>query len=63
MINCKNLFKVMTPYKVAKILNIPISTVYSWKRFNKIPVWREGAILTACSRLGIDISDCEVKNA
>jgi hypothetical protein len=56
MLNAKKLFKKITAYRLAHLIKIPVSTVYSWK--DKIPVWRTSDIETACTAQGIDISDC-----
>ena len=55
--NCIKLFSFIKPYKLAKLLNIPLSTVYSWKQ-SGIPKWRITAIIEACQTQGIDVSDC-----
>ncbi len=55
--DCIKLFAVIKPYKLAKLLNIPLSTVYSWKT-GGIPKWRVNSIIEVCSKQGIDISDC-----
>ncbi len=55
--DCIKLFAVVKPYKLAKLLNISPSTVYSWKQ-SGIPKWRIAAIIEACQTQGIDVSDC-----
>ena len=55
--DCMKLFKKIKAYRLATILNIPASTVYSWK-IGGVPKWRISAIIEACAKQGIDISDC-----
>lgn len=55
--DCMKLFSFIKPYKLAKLLNIPLSTVYSWKT-GGIPKWRVAAIVEVCQKQGIDVSDC-----
>lgn len=57
--NCIKLFSKINAYKLAKLLNIPLSTVYSWKT-GGIPKWRINTIIEACKNHGIDVSDCLV---
>ncbi|MBO6305450.1 MAG: hypothetical protein J6M62_10305 [Selenomonadaceae bacterium] len=60
MINTEKLFKKISPYKLAKEMKIPVTTVYSWKKENrKIPAWREKDVEDACFRMGIFINDCK----
>ena len=56
MLNAKKLFKKLTAYKLAHLIGVPISTVYSWR--NTIPAWRTSDIEKACAEQNIDISDC-----
>lgn len=56
MLNLKKLKKKVTFYTLAKAMNIPLSTIYSWK--NSIPKWRINDIIAACEKMGVDISDC-----
>ena len=51
------LFKRIKPFRLAKFLNIPPSTIYSWKK-SGIPSWRVSAVIDVCQKLGVDISDC-----
>lgn len=60
-INFEKLRKKITPYKLAKAMSVPLTTVYSWK--NKIPAWRIDSILNTCQKLGIDVSDCVKESA
>lgn len=62
MVDVEKIFKKITFYTLSKAMNIPRTTVYSWKKTNKIPVWRVGSVVSTCQRLGIDISDC-IKDA
>ena len=39
---------------MSKIINVPISTIQSWKIKGKIPTWRHKIILEACKRKKID---------
>lgn len=55
--DCIKLFAVVKPYKLAKLLNIPLSTVYSWKK-NGIPKWRILQIMEVANKSGLDLSDC-----
>lgn len=55
--NYKTLFKKITPYKLSRLLNIPASTIYSWKK-NGIPAWRVIQIKAAADKIGIDVLDC-----
>lgn len=48
--------------QMSKKINVPISTIQSWGRQNKIPTWRISVIIEACKKQGIDISDCEKNN-
>lgn len=41
---------------VAKYLGVPISTVSSWGRFNRIPEWRQPALLRLALEQGVDLS-------
>lgn len=59
--NYKILFSKITPYRLSKLLNIPTSTIYSWKKIG-IPAWRVEQIKAAAGKLGLDLSDCEVSN-
>lgn len=56
MINLIKLREKITLSHLAKALNIPLSTAYSWK--GKIPTWRIAAIEEYCRINNIDISDC-----
>lgn len=56
MINLEKLRKKITFFRLAKAMDIPLSTVYSWK--TKIPAWRLAAIEDYCRANDIDISDC-----
>lgn len=55
--DCIKLFNLINPYKLAKLLGVPASTIYSWKQ-NGIPKWRISAILEACKKIGLDVSHC-----
>ena len=41
---------------VAKFLGVPISTVSSWGRANRIPEWRQPALLRLAIEQGIELS-------
>lgn len=56
MINLAKLTEKISLYRLAKTMDIPLSTIYSWK--GTIPKWRVSDIVAACGKLGIDISDC-----
>ena len=55
--NYQDLIKLIKPFRLAKLMNIPATTVYSWKK-NGVPKWRVASIVEACRKYGIDISDC-----
>lgn len=55
--DCIKLFSKINAHKLSKLLNIPSTTIYSWKK-NGVPKWRVAAIVEACRKYGIDISDC-----
>lgn len=57
VINFEKLRKKITPYKLAKEMSIPLTTVYSWKE--KVPAWRTESVLATCAKLGVDISECK----
>ena len=44
--NYQDLIKLIKPFRLAKLMNIPATTVYSWK-YNGIPSWRITAIKEA----------------
>lgn len=52
------LIKKICPIRLSKVMKIPPSTIYSWKK-KGIPSWRVGQIQKAAEILEIDISDCE----
>ena len=56
------LIKKIKPLRLAKLMNIPATTVYSWK-YSGIPYWRVPAVMKACKELGVDISDCLEREA
>lgn len=58
-INIKKLKEKIHLYTLAKEMSIPPTTIYSWAQKNKIPAWRVDNIITACDRLGVDLSDCK----
>lgn len=41
---------------VAKYLGVPISTVSSWGRFNRIPEWRQPALMRLALELNVSLS-------
>ena len=57
--DCIKLFNKINAYRLSKLINIPSTTVYSWKQ-NGVPKWRVAAIIDACKKQGIDVSDCLV---
>lgn len=58
VLDIKKIHEKITIYKLSKAMNIPITTIYSWKDKGKIPSWRIDSVLVACKKLNIDISDC-----
>lgn len=58
MIDINKLIKKISLHRLAVIMGLSTSTVYSWKYLGNIPEWRTSAVVEACSRNGIDISDC-----
>lgn len=58
MIKISELIKKVSLHKLAVTMGLPISTVYSWKYTNSVPAWRVIAVVEACRKLGVDISDC-----
>lgn len=59
MLILEKIKKKTTLYKLAKTMQVPLSTVYSWK--DKIPAWRVGDVIKALDKLKINISECEEK--
>lgn len=55
--NYRKLIKIIKPNQLAKLMKIPATTVYSWKKCG-IPAWRVTDIAAACEKNNIDISDC-----
>ena len=58
MVDVEKIFKKVTFYTLSKAMHIPKTTVYSWKKNNKIPVWRMESVKEALKNMRIDISDC-----
>lgn len=54
----EKLINKIKPYRLSKILGIPSSTIYSWRK-SGIPSWRVEQIKAAALKFGIDLSDCE----
>ena len=43
--------------KMSQKINVPISTIQSWGRSNKIPHWRKYCVVSAAKSLKIEIND------
>lgn len=57
--NCTKLFNKISKKDLSKETGIPLTTIYSWEKADKIPEWREHQIAEAAVKLNIDISDCK----
>jgi hypothetical protein len=42
--------------ELGRVLDVPMTTVSSWGRFNRIPEWRQPAILRVAIERGIALS-------
>jgi DNA-binding transcriptional regulator YiaG len=45
--------------ELARLLNVPVSTVDSWRANNRIPRWRQPAILDLAHRLEKSVSTAD----
>lgn len=57
-LNFEKIKEKISLYTLAKAMDVPPTTVYSWKENKKIPAWRVDNFLNALKKLGIDVSDC-----
>jgi len=43
--------------KMSRMANIPVSTIQSWEKTNKIPSWRVDAVIETAKKHSIDLPE------
>lgn len=49
--------------EVARALGLSVTTVDSWRRFNRVPAWRRESIVKVARGLNVRIADNELRPA
>jgi len=45
--------------KLSQIIDVPVSTIQSWGKTNRIPVWRVDSLKKAAEKMNINLTDSD----